>query len=440
MMARSWIAIASAAALMAAAAWGKLGSRSVQHSAQPAAAQSESFAADAQVRDLDISFYERRVGADTMSAADLAQLAQLYLQRAREAGDLADYHRAEDAARRSLALRGSRNAKAEVVRASSLLALHRFPEALAAAAGLCDDLPARPSACALLAEIQLELGDYDAARATFDRLAPFRGNLGVAPRVARWYEITGRTQDAFRLLVTARADAMRRDDLPLEQVAWFHLRVSDIALRNGNLGEARRALRSGLRVAPADPRLLATAARLAALRHDWREVIELGERVGARADIATLAVIGDAHAALGHAVEAESWYQAIEQAAQDNPEPFNRQWTLFRLDHDRQVAPTMSLLRDEIRVRQDVYGWDQLAWALYRTGDYAEARAAMTQALRMGTRDAVLFFHAGLIERALGNDVAAERLLREAVTLNPHFHPNFPARAQEILDSLRADP
>jgi hypothetical protein len=61
----------------------------------------------------------------------------------------------------------------------------------------------------------------------------------------------------------------------------------------------------------------------------------------------------------------------------------------------------------------------------------------MAQALRMGTRDAVLFFHAGSIERALGNDAAAKRWLRAALGTNPRFHPVFPARAKAVLDTLR---
>jgi tetratricopeptide (TPR) repeat protein len=404
--------------------------------AQPPVAEAPAFSADAAILEQDIAFYEGRVRGDPFGAANLARLGQLYLQRAREQGGLNDYHRAADAARRSLALRD--NGAAALVLASSLLALHRFPEALSAASGLCNDLPERPTSCALLAEIQLEMGDYDGARATFDRLLPFRGTLGVAPRIARWFEITGRTEEAIALLHNARDEALQRPDLPREQVAWFCLRTADIALRNGRLHDAERALRAGLRVEPADPRLLSAMMRLLALRHDWKDVLAYGARVRHAADIATLALIGDAHAQLGNAVEAERFYQRAELAAQQNPEPFNRQWTLFRLDHARGITATLALLRTEIELRKDVYGWDQLAWAHYRAGNYGAARTAMRQALRMGTRDAVLYFHAGMIERALGERATAARYLRDALATNPHFHPVFPAWARAALDSMQA--
>jgi tetratricopeptide (TPR) repeat protein len=260
--------------------------------------------------------------------------------------------------------------------------------------------PESPGYRALLGEIELELGDYEAARTTFAALRPAWRNLAVAPRLARWAEIRGRTAEARYILEAARVEARRRPDLSAEQVAWFHLRVGDLELRNGRLEEAERALHEGLTARPGDARLLAARARLAALRRDWVGVIAWGERAGGGADLATLALVGDAHAALGDSAAADASWAAVERAAAANPEPFNRQWTQFRLDHGRRLPETLALLRREIAVRQDVYGYDQLAWALYLSGDYVAARDAITRALRMGTRDAVLFAHAAAIARA----------------------------------------
>ncbi len=357
-------------------------------------------APDESIRDRDIAFYAARARRDPESAADLAQLAGLFLQRGRETGAPADFRRAEALARRSLTLRVDRNARALLVRASSLLALHRFVEARAVARELVAAAPEQPGYAALRGEIELELGDYDAARATFAALRPAWRNLAVAPRLARWAEVRGRTSEARYILGVALAEARRRPDLSAEQLAWFHVRVGDLELRHGRLAEADRALHDGLAVRPGDPRLLGALARLAAARHDWRGVIRWGERAGDAPDLATLGLVGDAYAALGDSVVAETWWAAVERAAAANPEPFNRQWTQFRLDHGRRIPETLALLRAEIAVRRDVLGYDQLAWALYLSGDYAAARAAMAQALRMGTRDAALLAHAAIIQRA----------------------------------------
>jgi hypothetical protein len=60
----------------------------------------------------------------------------------------------------------------------------------------------------------------------------------------------------------------------------------------------------------------------------------------------------------------------------------------------------------------------------------------MAGALRMGTRDALLLFHSGMIERAVGNDAAAARHLEGALEIHPGFHPRHPATARAVLDSI----
>src|SRR5689334_21861466 len=92
--------------------------------------------AELAARDQDIVFYQKRVARDPIGAADRARLAALYLQRARETGDFEDYRRAEDLARRSLALRVTHNSYTYAILTAALLAQHRFTEALAAASAL----------------------------------------------------------------------------------------------------------------------------------------------------------------------------------------------------------------------------------------------------------------------------------------------------------------
>ncbi len=168
--------------------------------------------------------------------------------RARETGDYDDVVRAEEAARSSLALRTVHNASTYLLLSASLLEQHRFREANEAARLLFESDPENPAYRAHWGETQLELGDYDAARVTFGSLEPARNSLDVAPRLARWEEIVGRTGQARLLLEAARDQAVKRSDLSREQVAWFHLRVGDLELRNGRLKQAEKAFRTGLEV------------------------------------------------------------------------------------------------------------------------------------------------------------------------------------------------
>jgi tetratricopeptide (TPR) repeat protein len=395
--------------------------------------------ADVDERTADIAFYTRRASKDPESAEDRAQLAALYLQRGRETGDYEDYRRADSVARASLALRTARNGKTFLTRASALLAQHRFAEAREVAEEAVRADSSAESYRGLLGETELELGDYDAARSTFASLDAVTASLSVAPRLARWAELNGRTEDARRILRNALAQTTLTSDLPAEQEAWFYYRVGDLELRTGRLAAAERAFAGGLAVEPNDYRILGGMARLEAVRHRPARAAEYGERaIAVVLDPATLGVVSDAYAALGDRAKSEEYARAMEVAVAGQPGPYHRAWSLFLLDHGRRVPEVLAKAQEELATRRDIYGYDLVAWALHKAGRDGEASAAMRQALRLGTRDALLFYHAGMIERALGHGPAAERYLEAALATNPSFHPTQPAEARATLDSLRA--
>jgi tetratricopeptide (TPR) repeat protein len=363
---------------------------------------------------LDIALYERRAQEDPWSAADRAVLARLYMQRGRETGEYSDYQSAEAAARASLGLRRDRNEGSMLTLASSLLAQHRFVEAREAAHALVARAPDQVGSRALYAEILLELGDYAAADAEFALLVPFQENLAVAPRLARWHELNGRNEKAGAILVRSAEAALQRADLPAEQSAWFFLRVADHALRNGQLSRAGRAVAAGLEQNPGDPRLRSVRARLAFTRGRFRTALQEIRELGEAADMATLALGGDAARALGFFELAQLYDAQVERRARAQPEPFARQWTQFCLERGLYQDETLHTLHAEIRTRPDVLGHQLLAWAYYRAGRAEEAATQIRAALRLGTRDAQLHQLAAAI-------LARPEHMDRARAINPHF-------------------
>jgi tetratricopeptide (TPR) repeat protein len=427
------LALAAAVAAAAVAVSGSAG-------ATPRVSAEAPALGEAGIRELDLEFYRRRAARDPSAASDRAQLARLYLQRARETGEFRDLERAEASARESLARRRSRNGTAYFALAGSLMAQHRFTEALATAETLLASDPGAAGARALVAEIELELGRYDEAGRNFGMLATRRRDLAVAPRLARWEEIRGRPAVARALLRDARDRARRAHAAPAEQLAWFQLRLGDLALRHGRLEEAERELEAGLALAPDDHRLLGAAARLALLRGDAARARVLGERAVARApDPATLGLLHDAASALGDSAAAGQYSRAMAALALSRPGPLHRAWSAFLLDHGRETGAVLTRAREELASRRDVYGWDLYAWALYHAGRPAEAADAMQRALAQGTQDAAMEYHSGMIRRALGDTAGTRRHLEAALRINPRWHHLQPRRARAVLDSLARD-
>ncbi|VAW31852.1 hypothetical protein MNBD_CHLOROFLEXI01-4213 [hydrothermal vent metagenome] len=84
--------------------------------------------------------------------------------------------------------------------------------------------------------------------------------------------------------------------------------------------------------------------------------------------------------------------------------------------------------------RADVYGYDTVAWTLYKNGRFDEAAVASEQALAQGTDEALFYYHAGMIAAAQGNNELAKRQLNLALELNPNFDFLQAQIALAILD------
>jgi tetratricopeptide (TPR) repeat protein len=171
-----------------------------------------------------------------------------------------------------------------------------------------------------MGEIELEIGHYAAADSHFSAIRYDGAQFTVGARLARWRELSGHSDRARRLLAGAAANADRRDDLPREQVAWFHYRLGELELRVGRLAAADSALRRGLAIFPADYRILGALARVAAARERWTESIAYGDRaIAIQLDPTTLGTISDAWTALGDSARAAEYARAMTVNALHQP-------------------------------------------------------------------------------------------------------------------------
>ena len=155
----------------------------------------------------------------------------------------------------------------------------------------------------------------------------------------------------------------------------------------------------------------------------------------------TLALLGDARAALGETAKAKSQFALVEKIgvlSEANGALYDRQRAIYYADHDLKPAQAVQLARAELGVRHDIYAYDTLAWTLFKAGQLDEAAANSSKALKWGTRDAQLWFHAGMIAAARGQKSAAKRDLETALSINPQFAPSQPQQARATLARLDA--
>jgi tetratricopeptide (TPR) repeat protein len=298
--------------------------------------------------------------------------------------------------------------------------------------------PDKPHAFQLAGDAMLELGAYDDARLAYKQMERL-GGRGVSglTRTARVEALFGDVDEARRRLETALDLALAAEPSDRETVAWCRWQLGETAFAVGDYEAAARHYDDALTTFPDYYRARASLGRLRAARGDLAGAIGYYERaVRIIPDPTFAASLGDLYALAGRDRDARLQYDLVEQIAHLNAfngEIYNRAYAVFLADHDLKPEKAYELASAEYAVRKDVYGADALAWTAMKAGKISEALAAMADALKLGTKDAKLFYHAGMIALAAGDTAAAREHLDRALGLNPGFDPLQAEAARRAL-------
>jgi tetratricopeptide (TPR) repeat protein len=296
--------------------------------------------------------------------------------------------------------------------------------------------PRNLDALATVGDARLELGRYDEAEQSLRELVKrLPDSAPVQVRLARLEELKGHPDDALRLVRRAVA-ALQTAGASPEVLSWYQFREADLLFNAGRVEEAGKVAEAVLKAVPGHHDATATLARVRAAQGRTRQAIELFEKAVAIApDPSMLVTLGDLYSLAGDATRARANYDRMERATLGQPE-YRRVLSLFYTDHDRDLPRALELARQDLEQRQDIYGHDALAWALLKNGRPEEAARCMTEALKLGTRDARLFFHAGMIAHRDGDPSKAREYLGRALALNPCFSPWDGEQARQTLAEL----
>jgi tetratricopeptide (TPR) repeat protein len=388
-----------------------------------------STSADDRIRALQGAVERRPRDGDAYAA-----LADAYLQKVRDGGDPSFYARAEEALATGR-IREPRNPAVATGLGTLALARHEFREALRLGREARALAPATVRPLGVIADAQVELGRYDAAARTLQRMVDLKPNLASYSRVSYFRELHGDLDGAvaaMRLAVSSGGDAR-------ENVAYVETLLGNLELERGRPGAARAAYDAALARfvghAPATAglaRLEAVAGRLDLAIIRYRELVQrlpLPEYVIA---------LGEAQLAAGRTREARAAFELVraEQALlEENGVNTDVELAVFEADHgDRRRA--VVLARRGYRAAPGVRSADALGWALTRAGRPDEGLRYGRRSLRLGWRDAPALYHAGMSARGAGRPLEAQRLLRRALGAG-YLAPLHRAHARRALRRLR---
>ena len=394
--------------------------------------------AQSMTSDQAIAFYQRALQRNSFDARSYYGLRDAYSRKARENGDVAYFNLAEQALRQALQIRPQYGAAWRHL-AFVLYARHDFAGAAAEATKAIDLDPTDGHAYAVLGDAYLEVGKYAQAQAAFERMIDLAQDLYVYSRLSGLKSLRGDTAGAIAELKQA-IETGRAQGHAQEHIAWAQWQLGNEYFAIGDLKEAETQYRAALATYANYYRALAGLAQVHVAQQHYPEAIDLYQKALAIIPMPDYAAaLGDVYVKVGRLEETKKHYALVEYVGYLNTLNqvlYNRELAAFYADHDMKRTAALELAKKELEVRQDIYAYDLLAWTLYKNGQPQEALAAMTEALKLGTQDARLFFHAGMIYHQLGDIAKAKTYLQRALTTNPHFHIFHADVAKRTLEGL----
>ena len=266
--------------------------------------------------DQTISAREAQVKRDPNGAIGWAMLGEAWLERARES-DLDDAAwKAEDAARRSLALRAAGNSRAQQLLVSSILEQHRFQDAH-------DLLASWGVKTMLMVDVLIELGRYGEAKALLPTEVSMTdaAELSIRGRLAL---CLGEKNKAIELYQQAWSAISGLEHLNDRTQAYFRIKLGEAYAANGNMQEAKLHLKEGLRMHPRSYKASLGLAKLAAQKGEWKSVITYAKKtLEICGSMDAKALMGDAYTALKQPKKAKEWYADCLQSYRDEVSRFD---------------------------------------------------------------------------------------------------------------------
>ena len=378
-----------------------------------------------------IALYEGWVAGDPVNTANQTLLAGAYIQKTRETTDFSYLDRASKIIDRILAAKNDY----EALRLRNLIELnrHHFAKVIEYAGEMTRTAPSDPQTWGSLGDALMESGQYEPARAAFEKMLSIRPNLFSYNRMAYFRFINGDVEGGVAMMT----DAVKAGARYPENKSWCLVELGNMYFKTGRWAEAERAYNEAIELFPSSHAAHAALAGVQAAQGNIPQAIASYKRAQSITPMVQYAgALHDLYTDAGKKTEARQQAEMVDLVAKLEEaagQKANRTLALIYANQDRNPAKSLELAEADLQVRQDVFTYDAYAWALFKNKRYDEAWKASEKAMKLGTPEAMFYYHAGLIANARAEAAASKQLLEKALKLNPGFDVRQAAVARKVL-------
>jgi tetratricopeptide (TPR) repeat protein len=353
-------------------------------------------------------------------------LALAYIQESRVTGNHAYYDAAAMQLIEDLLSDNPNDFQALTAKATIQLSQHHFAEALETGNKVVKMNPWNAYSFGILTDANVELGKYDEAILSADKMVSLRPDIRSYSRVSYLREIFGDMTgaiDAMKMAVSSGVPGT-------EQTEWTRVYVGHIYEVIGKADSAEMQFKLTLSHRPNYPFAYAGLGRIAKAKSNYELAIKYFTLAKeGMADYSFNEELTDIYrAALRHREAEVELAEAINmlktnngnESASSHGHYSDRELALLYLKDYRYDLALQHAMTEYNRRPDNIEVNQTLAWVHYTRGEYDAANKKIDSALRTGSQNPILLFQAGLIKIKSGSVAEGRNLLHQSLAINPY--------------------
>jgi tetratricopeptide (TPR) repeat protein len=384
-----------------------------------------------------VEFYRDAIRRKPEVTKNYVELAQIYIQEARVTALHHEYFpKAERLLDKALKI-DPNDFNAIITKASMMATLHQFEQAKQLAQKAIFLNPYNAFSYGVLCDAHVELGEYDEAVNACDKMLSIRPDLRSYARASYLREIHGDNAGARQAMQMAGESGV----MGQENRAWAFYNLGKLFLNEGKLDTAEYIFNGILQERSDYAFAISGLAQVKCAQNKYDEAVALLKNAfSTTPEHSFIEELANVYRATEHTTLAEETIERVEKEFADHvKEGWNvdKEYALFCANHEIHLEEALERAQKEYERRpNNIEALDTYAWTLFKNGRAAEAVPYMEKALRMGTKNSAMKYHAGMIYNAAGNKTKAREFLQEAVKINPYITVLYLSNARKTLAEL----
>ena len=386
-----------------------------------------------------INFYRNKTKRNPYNYFNYNKLGEAYIRKARETGQLSYYDKAEEFLNYALEL-NSNNYPSYIYLGQVSSSRHDFAQTLIHAQKAIEINDIEASAYGIMGDAYIELGKYEKAKNAYEKMAKLEPSLFSLSRLSHIKDITGDTEGSINDMKKSISYGIRHR-LPKENIAWAEVILGSIYFNKSDLKNAEIHYKKSLSFLKNYYLALEHIAELNAVKGNYKISIKVYNRVleiNPNPDF-YIALAG-VFAKKGNQNKANELYEIAkgkyETYLNNGFNGYLGHHARFYADNEIDLQKALRLAKRDLEIKRDVHAYDTLAWVYYKLGNYERALSYCRESLKQGTKDAGIYFHAGMINYKAGNFSDAKKYLDLSLKTNPYFDMNSPDRAKAVIKQI----